>query len=234
VSDLRLERPVMRADARKRLRARLMSEAVLLAEERRARRASPLAWWVARLRPVAVVAAFALALIGGTGVAAAASLPGDPAYPIKRAAEVVELALARSDEQRVQVLAAQTQRRLDELSRAAATRVDKAPTASTEYEAAVERFADAVQELRAAEPSEKHEQVEKVVEAAHDKQVQVLEELKDRVPESAQRGIERAIEKHEELAAPPGKGGERPTRPTASPRAAETPRGGRPSVSPGR
>src|SRR3972149_5134906 len=74
------------------------------------------------------------------------------------------------------------------------------------------------QELRAAEPSEKHEQVEKVVEAAHDKQVQVLEELKDRVPESAQRGIERAIEKHEELAAPPGKGGERPTRPTASPR----------------
>ncbi|MBI2773131.1 MAG: hypothetical protein HYX56_01370 [Chloroflexi bacterium] len=220
MNDTRLPRPVMRDSARARLRGALMSEAVRLAEERRARRASRFGWIIG-LRPVALAAALALVLVAGAGAAAASSLPGDAAFGLKRAAEQVELTLARSDDAKVKVLADQAQRRLDELARSA-TRDDRSPTASVEYEKAVERFAQAVEAVRAAEPEDKRAAVETLVEAARDKHVKVLEQLKDRVPEEAQQGIERAIEDHGKLAAP-GKG------PSKTPRPSETPRGGRPA-----
>lgn len=233
MNEVKLPRPAPREDFRKRLRADLMNEAVALAEERRSRR-SPGArlagFWSAGRRPVVVAAALLVLLLGGTGAAAAGSLPGDPAYGLKRAAEHIELALASTSEARVRVLAAQAQRRLDELARAA-ERSDKAPTASAEYEAAVERFREAVEALRAAEPQEKREAVEELVEAARDKHVPVLEQLKERVPEAAQRGIERALEEHRKLA-PAGVPGERPGKPSEQPRVTESPRGGRPSVLP--
>ena len=245
MSGSRLPRPAMRDDFRKRLRADLMNEAVALAEERRARDRSPilraLSWWSSSMRPVVVAATLVLVLIAGAGTAAAGSVSGDPTFVLKQVAEQVELALATSDEAKVQVLAAQAQRRLDELARTS-DRPEKAPTASTAYESAVERFVQAVEALRSAEPAVKHEAVDKVVDAATDKHIQVLEDIKDRLPAPAQEKIERAIQEHEKIA--PGKP-ERTPRPserpgsvpgkpteTATPRATETPRGGRPSQLP--
>jgi hypothetical protein len=217
-----------------------MNEAVALAEERRLRRPSLAerfgALFVARVRPLAVVTAVVLVLAAGSGAAAAGSLPGDPAFALKRAAEEIELALAPDAAARTRVLAAHSERRLEELGRSAA-RPERSPTASAEYEAAVRRFAAAVAALRQAEPGAKREAVEQVVEAARGKHVQVLETLRQRLPENAQQKLDRASEQHEKIkqggpdrpgAVPPGKG--RDAR--ESPRASETPRGGRPSADP--
>jgi uncharacterized protein DUF5667 len=264
VSGAELRRPEPRAEFRKRLRARLMNEAVALAEERRGRPslARRLSWWMVgpRLRAVAVAAAIVILLIGGATSAAASSLPGDPAFGLKRAAEELEVALAPTAELKVQLLAAQSQHRLDELQQVVADRPDKAPTASTEYEAAVSRFIAAVQALRAAEPGSKHEAVEQLVVDARSKHIAVLEDLRDRLPSDAQQGIDRAIEEQEDLlpgAAPGSRPGssarparkpepgerspgpratERPrgTEATEAPRATETPRGSRPTETPHR
>ena len=245
MSDAKLPRPMIADDFRKRLRADLMNEAVVLAEERRLRRATPwlrlATWWAeSPLRPAVVAATLVAVLIAGAGTAAAGSIPGDPTFPLKQAAEQVELALATSGESKVQVLATQAQRRLDELARTT-DHLEKAPTASAAYEAAVARFAAAVEALRAAEPGTKREAVEQVVEAARDKHLEVLEVLKDRLPAPAQEKIEKAIEEHEKLSPtktdrprPTERPGGVPARPTETPRvrATETPRGGRPSLSP--
>ena len=245
MSDVRLPRPTVREEFRRRLRSDLMNEAAALAEERRGRRSFAerfLTVMTVRLRPIAVAAVVVAVLLAGTGVAAAGSLPGDPAFALKRAAEGVELAFALDDGTKVRVLAAQAERRLEELGRTA-SRPEKAPTASAEYEAAVRRLAVAVATLRTAEPGAKRDAVERVVEAARDKHVQVLEELKQRLPENAQEGVDRAIEQHEKIkqnergprstdrpgAAPP-KGDD--ARETQRPRPPETPRGGRPSIQP--
>jgi uncharacterized protein DUF5667 len=220
MSDMRLPRPQLRDDVRKRLRADLMNEAVALAEERRLRSrsfAQRLRWWSApRLRAVAVIATLVVMLVAGAGAAAAGSIPGDPAFGLKRAAEEVQLAFATTDDARVQLLAAQAQRRLDELT-LTADRPDRSPTASAEYEAAVKRFAAAVEALRTAEPGTKHDAVEQVVEDAREKHIPVLEDLKQRLPEAAQDGIDRAIDEQEKLA-PSGTQRPHPTaRPTKSP-----------------
>ena len=251
MNDVRIPRPAPRDEFRKRLRADLMNEAVALAEERRLRPASfgarLLTLVTVRLRPVVVAATLVAVLLGGAGVAAAGSVSGDPAFALKRAAEEVELALAPGEDAKVEVLTTQAERRLDEFARASG-RAEKAPTASAEYEAAVKRLAAAVEALRAAPAGEKREAVEQVVDAARDKHVRILEELKQRLPAEAKRGIERAIEEHGRIV--PGKPGERspkkddhrpggaPARPEASasphqterPRASETPRGGRPTI----
>jgi len=222
MSDMRLPRPMVREEFRKRLRADLMNEAVVLAEARRAHRTSFaqrfLILMTARMRPVAVAAAVVAVLLAGTGVAAAGSLPGDPAFALKRAAEGVELALALDDDAKVRVLAAQAERRLDELGKSA-SRPEKAPTASAEYEAAVQRLATAVATLRAAEPGAQRDAVEQVVEAARDKHVQVLEDLKERLPENAKERVDRATEQHDKI-----KQGERGPRSSDRPGAPQPPR----------
>jgi hypothetical protein len=257
VSDVRLPRPTVRDDFRKRLRADLINEAAALAEERRSRGSSRLAriasWWSAgRLRPIAAAATLVALLVAGAGTAAAGSVPGDPAFALKAAAEQVELALAPTDVDRVQVLASHAQHRLDDLARTS-DRPEKAPTASAAYEAAVQRFAAAVQALRNAAPGAKRDAVEQVVEAAHDKHLEVLRDLQERLPEPAQENIERAIEEHQKLTpgrpehpraserpgAAPSRPGDterpRPTptaRPTETPRATETSRSGRATPTP--
>jgi hypothetical protein len=229
---MRWTRPAPRDEFRKRLRADLMNEAVALAEERRLRRPSRFMSVLLRLRPVAVAATLVAMLIGGAGVAAAGSVPGDPAFGLKRAAEEIELALAPDDDAKVRVLTAQAERRLEELGRTT-TRPEKAPTASAEYEAAVRKLAAAVTALRAAPADQRREAVEQVVEAARDKHVQVLEELKERLPEGAKRGIERALEQQHRIAPARPEDRTRDQQPER-PRASETPRGGRPSATPPR
>lgn len=225
MSEIRLPRPEPRAEFRKRLRAQLMNEAVALAEQRRSRRGWSFSLLAHRLRPLAVGAVLVAVLAGGAGVAAAGSLPGDVAFPLKRAAEQVELALARGDEARVEVLAAQAQRRLDELQRASADRPERAPTASEQYAAAVTRFRAAVDALRAAEPQDKRKKVEQVIETAHEKHVQVLEQLKDRVPQPAKKEIERALEEQEKIGS--GKPSDAPGKPRQDGKRQESERHGK-------
>lgn len=207
-------RPQIRSEFRKKLRADLMNEAVALAEERRLRSrsfGSRLSAFITgpQLRVVAVVATLVILLAAGAGSAAANSLPGDPAFGLKRAAEQLEVLVAPTPEAKVKVLAAQTERRLDELERTV-TRPDRAPTASAEYEAAVERFAAAVAALRTAPAAERHQDVEQVVDAARDKHIEVLEDLRLRLPESAQPGIDRAIDEQEHIVVPGASTGPRP------------------------
>lgn len=240
MSDARLGRPEPRAAFRARLRAELVREAAVLAAERAARRS----WWSSllapALRPAFAVATAAVLLFASAGVAAAGSLPGDPAFALKRAAEQIEVTLAPSDEARARVLAAQAARRLDELSRAA-TRPERAPTATAEYEAAVDRLAKAVEALRDPSTREaQREAVGEVVEAAREKHVQVLEALRDRLPDAAKPGIDRAIEQTEKLRQGPGPNPAGPeqrapadrSRPPAPAAPRATPRGAAPGTFP--
>jgi len=230
MSELRLPRPELRPEFRKRLRAQLMAEAVVLAEERRAHpwRVRLASWTVGALRPLLVTAVLAVMLLGGAGVAAAGALPGDLTYGLKQAAERVELALAFDEERKAEVLAAQAQRRLEELSRTASERPDKAPTASESYTDAVERFREAVEAVRQAEPADKREAVEELVDAAKAKHVPVLETLRERVPEAAQQGIDRALEEHKKLEA----GKNAPGRPGSPGRSGDAPQGAEATASP--
>lgn len=56
-----------------------------------------------------------LALLGGTAFAAQESLPGDALYPVKRAAEKVQLAVTLSETAKAELKLRQAEERLDEL-----------------------------------------------------------------------------------------------------------------------
>ena len=75
----RLPRPKLREEFRRELRARLMTEAVTAL----APRPRGTAWTF--LRPALAVGIASLVLVGGAGVAAAGSLPGDLTFGLKRA-----------------------------------------------------------------------------------------------------------------------------------------------------
>src|SRR4029077_15086649 len=100
------------------------------------------------LRPAFAVAAVLILALAGAASAAASSLPGDPLYGLKRTTEDVQLALTFDDLGRMQLLSDLADRRLAELAEIAKQHPSSAPTATTEYADAVERFADAVDQLR--------------------------------------------------------------------------------------
>jgi len=210
----RLPRPELRPAFRAALRARLMAEAPAALAPRPA-------WWSGLwLRPAFALAAAALVVAAGTGAAAAASLAGEPAFALKRAAEEARLAFAFDDAARVEVLTANAERRLAELSRAA-SRADRAPTASSEYAEAVARLAAAVERLRGAplppgerpgDPSSeqgKREGALEVADAAGEKHRAVLEALQPQLPEGAREAVERALQQADRLRQDPPPG--RPT-----------------------
>ena len=184
----RIPEPHMRDEFRKQLRARVMNEAVTVLAQRRRERP-----WLAWLRPALAVGLAAFVLFAGAGVAAAGSLPGDPAFGLKRAIEDVRVALTLDDVDKLKALAELTDKRLDDLQRVA-DRSDKAPTASEEYAQAVARFRAAVDALRQAAPADKREAADQVADTAREKHEAVLLDLKDRVPENARESLDRAIE----------------------------------------
>ncbi|MGH2450215.1 MAG: hypothetical protein ACRDGE_02880, partial [Candidatus Limnocylindria bacterium] len=104
------ERPGFRED----LRARLLAQVGPEARTRSRGRFAPPAW----LRPAVAAVAMLALLAGGGGLAAGASLPGEPLFGMKRAAEELVLTLAPDDATRLDLLAAQTDARLAELGRA--------------------------------------------------------------------------------------------------------------------
>lgn len=189
-----LPRPEPREAFRRELRGRLMTEArVALAPRETAWVMLQRLW----LRPAFVFAAIAIFLIGGSGIAAAGSLPGDAAFALKRAAEDVQLALAPDDSARIEVLAAQADHRLAELSIATTERPSVAPTATAAYADAVAKLNTAIQALRGApDPGQtKADAARDVAERARAKHIIVLDELEGRVPDEARDSVEQA--KHE-------------------------------------
>ena len=188
MSQRRLPEPHLRDEFRRELRARLMREAAVTLTGKRRDNA-----WTAWLRPALAVGFAALVLIAGATSAAAGSVPGDPAFGLKRAIEDVRVALTFDDVARVRLLAEIADERLSELEKVA-TRDDKAPTASEEYALAVTRFREAVDALQQAAPEDKSALAQDVADAAREKHEIVLEQLKDRLSEKAKDSVDRALE----------------------------------------
>jgi hypothetical protein len=213
-----LERPVMREQFRRELRGRLMSEAVLVLAKRPSRFSFP-----KLLRPALAAAAILVLVLGGTTGAAASSLPGDALYGVKRASEDVEVALTFDAVARMELLARLTDRRLEELAEIAKRRPSSAPTATQEYADAVERFANALDNLRDADSEHKREAAQALAEAARAKHKAVLDAVKDRLSGEDQSEVQRVIDREEERISPsnrPGReapGGSRPSSLPAKP-----------------
>jgi len=222
----RLPEPKLREDFRRELRARLMLEAVTAL----APRPRESAWRF--LRPALGVGLAGVLLVAGAGTAAAGSVPGDFAFPLKKAAENLQVALTFDDVQRVQLLSDIADRRLAELQQVAnSSDESKAPTASAEFAAAVARFRAAVDAVQAASPEDKADAVQELVDAARGKHEAVLDEVQRKIEnEQAQESIERAKSEEDKDTKQDtdNKGrSDRTPRPAATPtapRAAETPR----------
>jgi len=188
LSERRLPEPRLRDEFRRELRARLMQEAAVTLVPKRRDTA-----WTSWLRPAFAAGLAALVLVVGAGTAAANSLPGDAAFPLKRAIEEVRVALTFDDVERVRVLAELADQRLTELEKVA-SRDDKAPTASDEYAQAVARFRAAVDALQQAAPADKSELAQDVADAAREKHEFILEQLRNRLSERAKDAVDRATE----------------------------------------
>jgi len=192
-----LPRPEPRDAFRRQLRGRLIAEArVALAPRETAWTILQRSWF----RPAVAFAAIAIFVLSGSGLAAAGSLPGDPAFALKRAVEDVQLALAPDDSARIEVLAAQADHRLAELSKATRERPAAAPTASAAYTEAVAKLTAAIDALRGKPDTgpngaAKSDAARDVGERARAKHLIVLDDLEQRVPEEARDSLEQA--KHE-------------------------------------
>ena len=226
---------------RSRLRASLIAAPVVL----ESRRPSLFRWSRSfALRPiVASVLVLALLAMAGGGVAAASSLPGDPAFALKRAAEDVEVALVWDDISRLDTVVMQSGRRLVDLETLAARRSSAVAVATDEYLAAASRFETAVTRVAALAASAARDAALARAEAASADHLARLQALATRLPDAAQHGIQRAIEVqqavHGKSADAPGRRGSpiaptiAPARPSTGP-ATPSGRGGPPSGVPGR
>lgn len=197
MSDM-LPRPEPRDGFKRALRAQLMAQAPGILAQRETVWSSVLR---SMRKPAVAFAAVAVILVGGTGKAAADSLPGDAAFGLKTAAEQLQLALALDDSTRLRLLAEQADHRLAELAEALSTRPDSAPTATASYAAAVARFTAAVDAVRGTPGASEDTRTlaADIVDAAHEKHEAVIEALEQTAPAKAQPGLERAKEEADKL-----------------------------------
>jgi uncharacterized protein DUF5667 len=185
----RFPQPKLRDEFRRELRTRLMTEAVTALTTR----SRPTAW--AFWRPALTVGLASVMLASVSGAAAAAgSLPGDPAFGLKRAVEDLQVTLTFDDVQRVQLLAQLADRRVQELQQVTESQSeDRAPAAAEEVAQAVARFRAAVDAVQQAAPAEKSDAVQGLVDAAREKHEAVLDRVQQNVGnEKAREAIERA------------------------------------------
>ena len=216
-----------RPEFRAQLRSSLLAAPVGFESPRRSSRE-----WSRILAPrsllTAILLVALLAVVGG-GAAAAASLPGDPAFVLKRAAEDAQVALSSDDVARLSTLVAQSDRRLVDLETLVARRSGAVGVGTDEYTAAVTRIDVTVTRVAALPASAQRDAALARAAAASDDHLARLQALAARLPDAAQRGIQRAIEVQQRVHGKsnvPGRSGV-PAAPTPS-------RGGPPSGSPGR
>lgn len=188
--------------------------------------------WTLRLRPVlAVLVVFAI-LAGGAGSAAAGSLPGDAAFGLKRAVEDVQVSLASSDTARLDLLVAQSDRRLDELETLAARGSSAVGVGTDEYNAALARVQQMLATLSSEPETSQADAAISHARAAIAAHVARLEALATKLPETAQQGIQRAIESGKGVGADktdhPSKPSE-PGKPSNAPGGGPSSPGGRPT-----
>lgn len=169
--DWQLASPERRADPHPRLRH---ATPITAAPSRRGRRRVA----------VAAVAAVLLLTLGSSSALAAAqgANPGDPLYGVKRASERIALALRRSPESKAALHLRFAERRLDEIDTLAAEGAD-VDDLLKDFEAELAAAGDAVTDpilAKIRERTQRH--------VAH------LTEILRTAPESAQDGLERAIE----------------------------------------
>ena len=225
MTEPRLPEPKLRDAFRSELRARLMNEAVTAL----APRPRGTAW--AFLRPAMGVGLAGVLLVAGAGTAAANSLPGEAAFPLKRAFEDLQVNLTFDDVQRVELLSQLADRRLADLQKVA-DRDDesKAPAASEAFVAALARFRAAVNAIQQAAPGDKSEKVQDLVDAARGKHEAILDEVQQKLEnEDAREAIERAKDQEDEDTESDkdkkGRAGANETaRPTRTPTPSRTPR----------
>jgi len=209
-----LPRPEPSEAFRRELRRRLMAEAAVALVPRETAWVSLRRSW---LRPALALGAAAIVLLSGSGLAAAGSLSGDPAFALKRAAEEVQLAFAADDTARIELLASQADHRLAELFAATTERPGAAPTASTAYADAVAKLSAAIAVLRGKPETgeNKSDAARDVAERASEKHLVVLDELEQRTPDEARDSVDRA--KHEAESLRPSDSGSPGKGPGASP-----------------
>ncbi len=181
-----------RPEFRSRLRSSLLAAPVVLESPRR----SPLGWSrVPALRPaLAAILVLVLLAAAGGGAAAATSLPGDPAFALKRAVEDVQVTLATDDVARLNTLVTQSDRRLMDLETLVSRRSAAVGTGTDEYAAAVTRIDEAVSRVVALPASSERDAALARASATSADHLARLQALAARLPDAAQRGIQRAIE----------------------------------------
>jgi hypothetical protein len=224
----RYGRVAPRPEFREQLRSLLLTEPVVVESPRR----SPLRWpRVLALRPAfAVILVLVLLAAAGGGAAAATSLPGDPAFALKRAVEDAQVTLATDDVARLNTLVTQSDRRLMDLETLVGRRSVAIGAGTDEYAAAAARVDAAVNPVAALPASSQRDAALARASAASTDHLARLQALASRLPDAAQRGIQRAIEVqqrvHGKSDVAPGRSGI-PSTPTPG-------RGGPPSGVPGR
>ncbi len=186
--------------------------------------------WLGSLRPLLAAVIVLAVLVGTAGSAAAGSLPGDPAFVLKRVVEDAQVALSPSDESRLDLLVAQADRRLTDLETVAARHAAALTVASEEYVAALARL-DRMIATVSAEPttSSRAAALERAAAAAA-AHLDRLRALADTLPAEAQPGIQRAIDAGARIRA---RDERQVPQPSARPSAQPSHPGGVPSAAPG-
>lgn len=196
------------AALRSRVRAEIMTAPVVLHAPRRS--------WLSALRPLIAVAVVVAVLAAAGGSAAAGSLPGDPAFGIKRAIEDAQVALTLDETVRLDVLTTQVDRRLADLEAVVAQRPSAVGVAMTEYEAALARVERQLTVVAQHGSAAARDTAMARATAAAEDHIARLRALEGTLPATAQPGIERAIDAQERI-----RGSERgpasPETPSASP-----------------
>ncbi len=199
----RYQRPSAPGALRAQLRAALMAAPVVAPRRR--------PWFsLAALRPVLALALVVALLAAGGGIAAASSLPGDPAFALKRAVEDAQVTLALDDATRLDTLVTQSDRRLADLETVAAVRPNALTAATNEYLGAVGRVDTALAIVVGQLATPARDSAIARASASSANHLATLQSLAARLPAQAQPGIQRAIEAQQAVH---GRSGDKPGQP---------------------
>jgi len=146
--------------------------------------------WPATFARLAAALAAASLVLGGTAVASAASLPGDPLYPAKLAMENAQLALAFGSSSRAELEMQLASRRLEEVESAARQgKIEAVQQGLALYEERLESAVRSAEQLSASNEGE-GSPLREVLERQQQLLVRVLAEAPDQAKPAIQHAIE--------------------------------------------